>query len=729
MRTPGIVHAVDIDGPNADLAVPPAARQVLLVVRHRGAVVAQPRIPATPIVDAATLHAAAGAAAAATLGDLAREERLAQALGAPPPEAWATRRHTVSVAVLHAGPAAQLDAALRAIGALRRPPDEVLAVDPRHDPAAAAVCARHDVRHLLAPFLDVGAARALAVRAAAGELLAATESSAIVDPGWLDGIDAAFADLRTAAVTGHVGPQPATGTVVDLPDPADLPPVHARGLALTDPRAPLARLLRDGPAANLVLRRRPPGWPLWFPAALESSPDGVTEQLALERLLAAGWRLRHDPAQIVWRAATGAPGPRARAKRVRAKLRARAATVRRRAQRRASHPAPHAGADSGPRVAVFRDAAPVTLAIASHQRRDELNRILRGLGAQTQPAERFEVVVVLDGSTDGSAEMVRGLDVSYRLRLITQDRRGLAAARNAGVRAARHPLVVFCDDDIEPVPGFLAAHASAHASAGREAFVIGYTPPVVGDGWFDRWLRGWWLEHFSRLAEPDHRVGLHDVNDGNASVPVSLWTRIGGFDESFSGRRQDHDLGARLLDAGVPIVFARDAVALHHLRKRPADIVRESWEEGRADARLAARHPARACELTYALPGWRETVGRLRIGARPLQPAMLGIVGALDAGPTSHAAERMLAAACLAAYADGARTGIREFGAPDARAAAAGLQPVSVDLDVVAAPPFDARALLLLRCGDVRTAAVRAAEPGRQFGWADLIARAHSALC
>lgn len=729
LRTPGLVHEVDVDGPYPNIEVPAGAQEVLLIARRGDAVVAQVRVPAAPVLDGATQRAAVVGAAGPAVAALDADEQLARALGAPGRDAWATTRHTVTVAVLVAGPADELEDALRAVAALRRAPDEIIAVDPRHDPAAAAVCARRGIRHLLAPFLDVGSARALAATSATGELLACTESRAIVDPAWLDGVDAAFADLRTAAVSGHVGPPPRPGRVVALPADRQLPPVHPAGLALTDARTPLARILGDGPAANLVLRRQPPGWPLWFPPGLESRPGGLVELLALERLLAAGWRVRHDPAQVVWRAAADRLGPRGRAKQAQAAARARAALVRRRLRRRATHAAPQLPPPAAvPAARVSATEMPAaTLAIASHQRRDALQRLLRGLAEHEQPAGGFEVVVVLDGSTDGSAEMVRALETPYPLRLITQDQRGLAAARNAGVSAAAHPLIVFCDDDIEPVPGYVAAHAAAHAAAGREAFVIGHTPPVVGDGWFDHWLRGWWLDHFTNLAEPHHRFGVHDVNDGNASAPVSLWKRIGGLDESFSGRRQDYELGIRLLDAEVPIVFARDAIGLHHLRKQPADLLREAREEGRADARMASRTPGRACELAYALPGWRETIGRLHLGAPRARHALLRLVAALDAAPSSHLPERTLAAAALAAYADGAHAGIREFGAPDATAAAAAAIEVEVDLDGSAAPPFDTRALLHLRAGGRPVGAVRAAEPGDQFSWPDLVARVRAA--
>src|SRR3954449_7829370 len=72
----------------------------------------------------------------------------------------------------------------------------------------------------------------------------------------------------------------------------------------------------------------------------------------------------------------------------------------------------------------------LTIALASYNRRDSLRGVLTALAAQSYPLERIEVVVVLDGSSDGSAEMTRALDVPYELRTVEQPQSGLAAARN-----------------------------------------------------------------------------------------------------------------------------------------------------------------------------------------------------------------------------------------------------------------------------------------------------------
>ena len=228
-----------------------------------------------------------------------------------------------------------------------------------------------------------------------------------------------------------------------------------------------------------------------------------------------------------------------------------------------SGPATRAWAPSA-NVRVVAEATPVSVAVASYNRCERLRRVLERLAEQELPAERFEAVVVLDGSTDGSAQMVHGLDVPYPIRLVEQPNRGLAAARNVGAREARHPLVVFLDDDIEPRPEWLAEHISAHAATREDTFVMGFFPPVLGRSWIEQDLRRWWLDHFRRKGQVGHRWTLVDVVDGNSSMPVRLLERAGWFDEDFTGgRRQDCELGARLLAAHIPLAYHAKASADH----------------------------------------------------------------------------------------------------------------------------------------------------------------------
>src|SRR5438874_10808299 len=104
----------------------------------------------------------------------------------------------------------------------------------------------------------------------------------------------------------------------------------------------------------------------------------------------------------------------------------------------------------------------LTVVVATHQRRRSLRRLVDGL-EQQEDAPPFEVVVVDDGSTDGTAAELEHLiaEASFPLAVVRLDRnRGPAAARNVGWRRAAAPFIAFTDDDCAPGPGWIAALTS-----------------------------------------------------------------------------------------------------------------------------------------------------------------------------------------------------------------------------------------------------------------------------
>ncbi|MBD3291438.1 MAG: glycosyltransferase, partial [Armatimonadia bacterium] len=114
-----------------------------------------------------------------------------------------------------------------------------------------------------------------------------------------------------------------------------------------------------------------------------------------------------------------------------------------------------------------------SIVVPTYNRRETLLRVLRGIEEQDAPGLLHEVVVVDDGSADGTADAVRGLETPLEVELLTGRRGGPAAARNAGVEASSGTHVLFLCDDVEPTPGLLAAHDRRHAEASGPHVVVG----------------------------------------------------------------------------------------------------------------------------------------------------------------------------------------------------------------------------------------------------------------
>jgi GT2 family glycosyltransferase len=190
---------------------------------------------------------------------------------------------------------------------------------------------------------------------------------------------------------------------------------------------------------------------------------------------------------------------------------------------------------------------------------------LRSLRGQSLPREEFEVLVVDDGSNDGTREfLARQSDV----RTVRQQWRGLAAARAVGLRASRGDIVAFIDDDAEADPHWLELLVSAIQRDGvgmvggrvrtapkRELLArIGPTGEVEWSG-FDAVTKG--------------EVAVDFVPGGSMAVWRHLVDQAGGFDLEYtkSAWREETDLCVRIMRLGHRILYVPDA-SIDHVSAR-----------------------------------------------------------------------------------------------------------------------------------------------------------------
>jgi GT2 family glycosyltransferase len=240
----------------------------------------------------------------------------------------------------------------------------------------------------------------------------------------------------------------------------------------------------------------------------------------------------------------------------------------------------------------------ISVIIPSHNRSDVLRRTLNALREQTYPLQQLEVLVVVDGCTDGTGEMLGYYKAPFALRVIEQPNYGPAAARNEGAVQAEGEILLFLDDDIVSAPSLIEAHVRAHQCRSGHA-VIGYLPPVFQGqmDFFRVGLRTWWENKFHALRQIGHRYTYQDMLSGNFSVEAGLFARVGGFDTTF-WCHEDYELGVRLIEAGIPFTFAEDALGYHHENSDLDRSFLRARQEGCADVLIGRRHP----ELRLTLP-------------------------------------------------------------------------------------------------------------------------------
>lgn len=181
-----------------------------------------------------------------------------------------------------------------------------------------------------------------------------------------------------------------------------------------------------------------------------------------------------------------------------------------------------------------------SLIIPTYNRADLIGRTLETVFSQERPPD--EVIVVDDGSTDGTLELLAGY--GDKLRVLRQENRGPGAARNRGVRDARGDYVVFLDSDDLWFPWTLATYEKVIEEHGRPALVSGKLYLFHDEDEVTRRLhRSMKVESFTDFFASS-RCGMH-CSAGQAVIRRDVYLESGGFVEERINA-EDHDLVMRL---------------------------------------------------------------------------------------------------------------------------------------------------------------------------------------
>lgn len=243
----------------------------------------------------------------------------------------------------------------------------------------------------------------------------------------------------------------------------------------------------------------------------------------------------------------------------------------------------------------------ISVVIPTYNRLDTLAPVIPTLLAQDVPRDGFELLICDSNSTDGTAEfLARVREEHPNVRHLPGAYGGRAAARNAGIAAARGDVILFNDSDILASPDLLSRHLERHRER-RGIAVVGWEVQVKN------------LEDYARKRDrPAERGHLHPPSrrrlswlyflTGNASVRREDLERVGGFDESFTGYgHEDLELGYRLAKAGLDIVYEPRAIN-YHCQDVPHEDQKEKMKlAGRSTARFYRKHPDFAVKLNLGM--------------------------------------------------------------------------------------------------------------------------------
>jgi glycosyltransferase involved in cell wall biosynthesis len=226
----------------------------------------------------------------------------------------------------------------------------------------------------------------------------------------------------------------------------------------------------------------------------------------------------------------------------------------------------------------YPSGGPYELAVVvpTRDRRPILLETLARLDAQVADLP-VEIIVVDDGSSDGSAEAAADLAAGARssIEVVSQEPAGPARARNVGLGKTASATCLFLGDDIWPRPGLVARHLEFHRRRPQvDAAMLGLTVPAdsLADSEFIGWLHSSGVQFGYRSLRPGDQVPASCFWTSNVSVKTDLLSRVGGFDEAFRQPAcEDAELGVRLARSGMNLSFDPLAVGEHF---HPTDLTR-----------------------------------------------------------------------------------------------------------------------------------------------------------
>ncbi|MGQ9626389.1 MAG: glycosyltransferase family 2 protein [Anaerolineae bacterium] len=245
--------------------------------------------------------------------------------------------------------------------------------------------------------------------------------------------------------------------------------------------------------------------------------------------------------------------------------------------------------------------------VTTYNRRKLLRSCIDSLLSQDYPAEKYEIILVDDGSRDGSGEMVRSV-FGGRVRYLYQDNSGWAAARNLGLTQSRGEIVIFIDDDCRVAPDWLTLYEAAylaHPEVGGVAGRVDAGPEMNLAGKIR--FRG----HVAIFNELNAPLGTRYESPGYVNFCYGAnrsYRREVLGEAPFDARLwyfEDHDLDLRLKEQGVLIFYDPRVVVWHHYRLSAWGRIRADFYYARSEVLFRALHPDFSTPQNVRPAGWR----------------------------------------------------------------------------------------------------------------------------
>lgn len=270
----------------------------------------------------------------------------------------------------------------------------------------------------------------------------------------------------------------------------------------------------------------------------------------------------------------------------------------------------------------MHDFPTVTVIVPTYNRNHFVERAFVSLVEQDYPSDKLEIIVIDDGSTDQTHEILLRFQSEYpNFRYLQQINSGPATARNAGLREARGEIILFMDDDCIADDKWVRELIRAYEDpeVGGVAGRIQFVPPAdnianrcaarsTGDG---------------QPIDANGQIAFFVT--ANASFRRAVLEQVGGFDTAFPhAAQEDLDLSFRVKSRGWKLLYSDTAIVHHYHHHTIRGDLKRCFQIGQAEAIMRVKHGVKYtvwAELPLSfIAFWRVPFGCVRNLARGVKP-------------------------------------------------------------------------------------------------------------
>ena len=229
--------------------------------------------------------------------------------------------------------------------------------------------------------------------------------------------------------------------------------------------------------------------------------------------------------------------------------------------------------------------------IPAYNAEKTLSSCLESLAEQSVRKEDYEIIVVDDGSTDGTSKIAKGFNANH----IFQTNKGPAAARNRGAREARGAIILFTDSDCVPEHNWIQEMVGPFS----DADVVGVkgTYKTRQKETAARFAQAEFEDRYDLLQKSS---SIDMIDTYSAAFRKDVFLKMGGFDESFPvANNEDTDLSYRLAAAGYKLVFSQNAFVYHTHPNTLMKYLRLKFRRGYWRMVVYRRYPDKAVRDSY----------------------------------------------------------------------------------------------------------------------------------